>query len=383
MIYDGDRATSPFNRLLYNANQFYPDSASLYINDYTAAMNVAGLNNIVIPPSGVRKASVANTALPSSPLVAKLLILPPIVAQSGAPGEATPVPSYLAFASSGGTAVLDGVAQTAAAGLVPTTNGGVHTLAVGSTTVATVPPPSTALNISTRLPVGTGQNVLIGGFIVQGPVPKNVIIRAIGPSLPLTGVLQDPYLELHDGTGALIAANNNWRSTQIGGLLAASQSIDIQASGLAPANDAEAAIIASLNPGAYTAVVRGADNGTGIAVVEAYDLDPIQTSKLANIATRGFIQTGDNVMIGGFIMGGGTGATQVLVRGIGPSLGAFGITNPLVDPMIELRNANGGLIDSNDDWRTNQALIQATGLPPTHDAESALLLSNPRPERIP
>ena len=124
-------------------------------------------------------------------------------------------------------------------------------------------------------------------------------------------------------------------------------------------------------------MVRGADNGTGIAVVEAYDLDSDQTSKLANIATRGFIQTGDNVMIGGFILGGGTGATRVLVRGIGPSLGAFGITNPLVDPMIELRNANGGLIDSNDDWRTNQALIQATGLPPTNDAESALLLSNP------
>jgi hypothetical protein len=197
--------------------------------------------------------------------------------------------------------------------------------------------------------------------------------------LPLAGALQDPYLELHDGTGALIAANNNWRSTQIGGFLTSGQSVDIQGSGLAPVNDAEAAILATLSPGAYTAVVRGADNGTGIAVVEAYDLDPIQSSKLANISTRGLIQTGDNVMIGGFILGGGTGATKVLVRGIGPSLGAFGITNPLVDPMLELHDSNGALIDSNDDWRTNQALIQATGLQPTNDAESALLLSNPAP----
>jgi hypothetical protein len=370
VIYDGDRAISPFNRLQYSTNEFYPDSANLYIDDYAGPMSTAGLNNIVISASGTRKAPLANSAPTTSPLVAKLLILPPIVAQSGVPGEATPVPSYLAFASYGATAVLDGVGQSAAAGLSSTTNGGVHTLRVGSTTVSTTPPPSTALNISTRLPVGTGQNVLIGGFIVQGPTPKNVIIRAIGPSLPLPGALQDPFLELHDGTGAAIATNDNWRSTQV---------IDIYASSLAPLNDAESAIVATLNPGAYTAVVRGSNNTTGIAVVEAYDLDADRSSKLANIATRGSIQTGDNVMIGGFIVGGGTGPTKVLVRGIGPSLGAFGITNPLADPMLELHNSNGALIDSNDDWRTNQALIQATGLQPTNDAESALLLSNPAP----
>jgi hypothetical protein len=182
--------------------------------------------------------------------------------------------------------------------------------------------------------------------------------------------LQDPFLELHDGTGAAIATNDNWRSTQL---------VDIYASSLAPLNDAESAIVATLNPGAYTAVVRGSNNTTGIAVVEAYDLDADRSSRLANIATRGSIQTGDNVMIGGFIMGGGAGPTKVLVRGIGPSLGAFGITNPLVDPMLELHDSNGALIDSNDDWRTNQALIQPTGLQPTNDAESALLLSNPAP----
>ena len=370
VIYDGDRGTTPFNRLQYNANEFYPDTASLYINDYTAPMNVAGLNNIVIQTSGTRKAPVANAALTTSPQVAKLLILPPIVVQNGAPGEAAPVPSYLAFASYGGTAVLDGVGQTAAAGLSATTNGGVHTLRVGSTTASTTPPPSTALNISTRLPVGIGQDVLIGGFIVQGPAPKNVIIRAVGPSLPLPGALQDPFLELHDGTGASITTNDNWRSTQL---------VDIYASSLAPLNDAESAIVATLNPGAYTAVVRGVNNSTGIAVVEAYDLDADRSSSLANIATRGSIQTGDNVMIGGFILGGGIGATKVLIRGIGPSLGTFGITNPLLDPMLELHDTNGALIDSNDDWRTNQALIQATGLQPANDAESALLLSNPAP----
>jgi hypothetical protein len=220
---------------------------------------------------------------------------------------------------------------------------------------------------------------LIGGFIIQGPNAKTVLIRAIGPSLPLAGKLQDPFLELHDGVGASIATNDNWRSTQLGGLLTSGQSVDIQASSLAPADDAEAAILATLNPGAYTAVVRGTNNGTGIAVVECYDLDADKSSKLANISTRGLVQTGDNVMIGGFILGGGTGATRVVVRGIGPSLGAFGITNPLVDPMLELHDANGALIDSNDDWRTNQALILSTGLQPTNDAESALLLSNPAP----
>lgn len=368
VIYDGDRGTSPFNRLQYSTNEFYPDSASLYVDDYTVPMNVAGLNNVVIPPSGTRKAPVANTVPTTSALVAKLLIVPPIVSQNGAPGEATPIPSYLAFASYGATAVLDGVGQSAAASLSTTTNDGVHTLRVGSTAVSTTPPPSAALNISTRLPVGTGQNVLIGGFIVQGPTPKNVIVRALGPSLPLPGALQDPVLELHDGTGAAIATNDNWRSTQV---------VDIYASSLAPLNDAESAIVATLNPGAYTAVVRGANNSTGIAMVEAYDLDAERSSKLANIATRGSIQTGDNVMIGGFILGAGTGATKILIRGIGPSLGAFGITNPLLDPMLELHDSNGALIDSNDNWRTNQAAIQSTGLQPTNDAESALLLSNP------
>ena len=274
---------------------------------------------------------------------------------------------------------MDGSAQSTSSAVVPTSVNGVHTLTVGSNSFATVPSAGAALNISTRLPVGTDQNVLIGGFIIQGPMPKTVILRAIGPSLPLAGALQDPFLELHDGTGAAIATNDNWRSTQIGGLLTSGQSIDLIASTVAPSNDAESAILVTLNPGAYTAVVRGANNSTGIAVVEGYDLDADKSSTLANISTRGFVQTGDNVLIGGFIFGGGNGPTNVVVRGVGPSLAAFGVNNTLSDPVLELHDANGRIVDANDDWKTNQAKIQATGLQPSNDAESAILVTNLAP----
>jgi hypothetical protein len=383
-IYDSDGfgMGNPVNRIQYGSNRFFPSDRTTYFDDVTGPKTVAELNVLTIPRSDgttTVKASAPNVASTSAPVVGALLMLPPIVLQSGAPGEPLPIPSYLAFASNGGTVALDGTGQTTSFGVVPTSLNSVHTLTVGPSAFATVPPPGTALNISTRLPVGTGQNVLVGGFIILGPVPKSVVIRAIGPSLPLAGALQDPVLEIHDGTGAIIASNDNWRSTQSGGLLTFDQSVDIQASALAPVNDAEAAIIATLSPGAYTAVVHGANNGIGIAVVEAYDLDADKSSKLANISTRGFVQTGDNVMIGGFIWGGGTGASTVVIRGIGPSLSAFGITNPLLDPMIELHNTNGTLIDSNDNWRTNQGVIEATGLQPGNDAESALLLSSPAP----
>jgi hypothetical protein len=141
----------------------------------------------------------------------------------------------------------------------------------------------------------------------------------------------------------------------------------------------ESAIIATLDPGAYTAVVRGATNDTGIAVVEGYDLDPDPVSKLANISTRGFVLTGDNVMIGGFIFGGGPGATKVVVRGIGPSLRQFGVADPLMDPILELHDSNGATIDSNDDWITNRQAIASTGLQPSDNTESALLLTNLSP----
>lgn len=235
---------------------------------------------------------------------------------------------------------------------------------------------SRLLNISTRLQVGTGDNVLIGGFILQGTESKRVLIRAVGPSLEAAGVrgaLANPTLELHDSTGTLIGQNNDWRTTQIGGVITDDQFLEIQATGIPPISDAESAIIATLDPGAYTAIVAGADSTTGIGLAEVYDLGPAPAAaKLANISTRGFVQTDDNVMIGGFIVGNQT--SPVLVRGIGPSLAAAGIRHALADPMLELHDGNGALLASNDNWRSDQeAEIEATTLPPNNDLESAIL----------
>ncbi|MGH8165564.1 MAG: hypothetical protein ACREP1_14655, partial [Rhodanobacteraceae bacterium] len=222
---------------------------------------------------------------------------------------------------------------------------------------------------STRLKVLTDDNVLIGGFIVTGKDAKEVIVRAIGPSLGKAGVsgaLADPVLELHKPDGSVVT-NDNWQATQKAAIIA---------TGVAPTDDKESAIVATLAPGNYTAAVRGKNNGTGIGLVEAYDLDQAASSQLANISTRGFVDTGDNVMIGGFIIGGGAAATNatVLVRAIGPSLIGAGIGNALQDPTLELRDANGNLLKSNDNWKTSQkAAIQATGVAPTNDRESAIL----------
>jgi hypothetical protein len=182
-------------------------------------------------------------------------------------------------------------------------------------------------NISTRAFVQTGNDVMIGGFIVQGSGPKTVILRAIGPELTPFGIpnaLADPTLELHDGTGALIASNDNWQTTIIGGIINSNQVSSIQNSGHAPTQASESAIIAALQPGNYTAIVRGVNNTTGIALVEVYDISPEATSILGNISTRGFVQTGDNVMIGGFIVE-GTGPKTVILRAIGPELTQHGV----------------------------------------------------------
>lgn len=384
-IYDNDRSPphAPFNRLQYNGNQIYPGTRTTLFNDLLGAFDVAALNNLqIVRPDGTTsiKSAAANTKLNSPGVTGALLMVPPSTLSTGAPGETLPIPAYLAYTSSGGgTPSLDGAAQRTSSGVVATSVNTSHTLTVGSSSFTTTPPRGLALNISTRLPVGIGQNVLIGGFIILGPVPKTVALRAIGPSLPLAGPLLDPYLELHDSTGAILATNDNWRSTSIGGLLTSNQSVDLIASTIAPVNDAESAMIVTLNPGAYTAVVRGAYDGTGIAVIEGYDLDPDKSSTLANISTRGFVLENDKVMIGGFIFGGGPGATNVVIRGIGPSLRAAGVINPLLDPILELFDGNGTSISFNDDWKANQAAIQATGLQPSDDAESAILVSNLTP----
>jgi pimeloyl-ACP methyl ester carboxylesterase len=225
------------------------------------------------------------------------------------------------------------------------------------------------LNISTRLRVLGADKVLIGGFIVAGSDPKRVIIRAIGPSLTAFGVsdaLADPTLELHDGSGSLIFTNDNWKDTQKQAILDTT---------IPPTHDLESAIVATLAPGGYTAIVRGKDNGTGVALVEVYDLNQATDSKLANISTRGFVDKDNNVMIGGFIVGpNGTAGGTLLVRAIGPSLSNFGIQNPLADPMLELHNGDGTTIASNDNWKnTQRANIQFTGIPPSSDLESAIV----------
>jgi hypothetical protein len=380
-IYDGFRSSPPVNRLQYKTNKIYPSDDSAFIIDTVGNRNVNQINALTLSftdNTSVLK-GVSNTALTSPVAIGAILLVPQTTLASGAPGETLPLPAYIAYASSGGTATVDTVLQRNASDVLPTFGNSAHSLVVANTTYLTTPLPSSALNISTRLPVGTGQQVLIAGFIISGPSPKKVMLRAIGPSLPLAGTLQDPYLELHDSAGTIVATNDNWRTTNISGLLTSSQVVDIFASTIPPANNLESAIIATLDPGLYTAVVRGANNGTGIAVVDGYDLDADPVSKLANISTRGFVQTNDNVMIEGFILGGGSGNTSVVARGIGPSLAALGIANPLNDPVLELHNGNGTLVDSNDNWKSNQRAIEATGLQPSSDAEAALVVANAPP----
>ena len=234
-----------------------------------------------------------------------------------------------------------------------------------------------AVNISTRLGVGTGENVLIEGFIVQGPAgsSKKILVRAIGPSLSQFGIadaLANPTLEIHDGTGALVAANNDWKTTQVGGLVTSDQFGEINASGAAPGNDLESALIVPLAPGNYTAVVRGFGDTIGTGVVDAFDLDTGSAARLANIATRGLVQPGDQLMIAGFIVQ--NGAVKLVVRAIGPSLGAFGVSNALPDTTLQLRDQQGAIVLENDDWKSSQQQeLESIGLQPSHDLEAALV----------
>ena len=250
-------------------------------------------------------------------------------------------------------------------------------------------PPATLSNTSTRAFVQTGDNVMIGGFIVQGTEPKRVIIRAIGPELTQYGVpnaLVNPALELHDSTGALIASNDNWRTTIIGGIITSDQVSDIRTSGHAPADGRESAVIAELPADNYTAIVRGVNNTMGVALAEVYHLSPESNSILANISTRSFVQTGDNVMIGGFIVQGAQ-PKRVILRAIGPELTQYGVPDALVNPTLELYDANGTLIASNDNWRTTiiggiitsdqRSDIRNSGYAPGDGRESAMIADLP------
>jgi acid phosphatase len=229
----------------------------------------------------------------------------------------------------------------------------------------------TLVNSSTRLRTGRGNDVMIGGFIIRGSSKKKVMLRGLGPSIqsngtPLPGALQDPVLELHQSDGAVLMTNDNWKDTQRS---------DIQASGLAPSDDREAAISISLDPGNYTVVLSGKNDTTGLGLVEAYDIEQATSAKLLNISTRGRVQTGDDVMIGGIIIGGPDPA-RVIFRGAGPSISRGGVpaSETLADPTLELHNENGATIGFNDNWKDQQQTeIFNSGLAPSDDREAAII----------
>ena len=271
--------------------------------------------------------------------------------------------------------------------------GDAGTRAIGAATDTAPPTPLSRLtNISTRAFVETGDKVVIGGFIVQGSGAKRVIIRALGPELTQYGIteaLRNPTLDLYNGNGDLIASNNNWVTTIIGGIITHNQIRDIMNSGHAPTNALESAIIADLPPGNYTAIMRGVNETIGVGLIEVYELNEpgtVPSSFLRNISSRSVVDEGDNVMIGGFIVQ-GTGPKRVIVRAIGPELTQYGLQDVLPDPTLELHDGRGALIASNDNWQTTViggiitqdqvAEIRGSGHAPTDPSESAIIADLP------
>lgn len=231
---------------------------------------------------------------------------------------------------------------------------------------AVSPPPIQLVNIAGRVVVGSSNNVGIGGFIMKGGTSKRVLIRAIGPSLSARNIpnpLQDPVLELHDSSGK-VTVNDNWKSTQ---------ESEIQQPGLAPTDNRESAIVATLPPGNHTAIIKSVNSSGGIGVIEIYDLQT-EVGELGNLSVRGNAQLGDDAVFAGIIIGAGE-ARRVFLRALGPTLKAFGVPEALNDTTLEFRDVNGVLIGSNDNWKdaSNASDITATGLAPTINEESAIL----------
>jgi hypothetical protein len=228
------------------------------------------------------------------------------------------------------------------------------------------------MNLSTRMHVQTGDNVGIGGFIIAGSAPKHLLLRAIGPSLVGSGVpnaLADPVLELHGPSGFVTITNDNWRDDPV-------QEAAILGTGIAPTNNLESAIDATLNPGAYTAIVSGRNNSSGVALIEVYDLSQAVPAHLANISTRALVGTADNIVIAGFTLGGNGGNDRIVVRGLGPA----GVPGPLPDPTLELRNANGALIGSNNNWQDDAAqaaALTAANLAPPNPLDAGIVAALP------
>jgi hypothetical protein len=221
--------------------------------------------------------------------------------------------------------------------------------------------------------IQTGENVGIGGFILTGNAPKHLLLRAIGPSITgIPGVLADPVLELHR-SGLPTITNDNWRDDPV-------QEAAIIATGIPPTNNLEAAIDTTLLPGAYTAIVRGNNNGVGVGLIEIYDLSQAVPAKLANISTRALVGTSSDIVIAGFILGGNSGDDRIVARGIGPSLTALGVAGALANPTLELRDANAALLISNNDWQDDPAQaaeLIAAGLAPSNPLESGIAATLP------
>jgi phospholipase/lecithinase/hemolysin len=230
--------------------------------------------------------------------------------------------------------------------------------------------PARAVNLATRVSVGDGEKIAVGGFIITGSDPKRVVLRGIGPSLQsrgISGALPNPTLELLNAAGTSLSVNDDWKQNP--------EAAEITALGLAPTNDLESALIQTLAPGSYTVRLSAKDSVAGIGVVEAYDVGATANSNLANLSTRGFVGTGDDVLIGGVIVDNG-GAPITVVRAIGPSLAAAGIASPLADPTLTLYDNNGAQIGANDDWRAGQpTAAKATLLAPTDDKEAVIVAS--------
>ena len=361
-----------FNQFPSTRARFAADGQAAYIHTATATgdnntsksflYSLTTGNGTPPPPSPTPTATATATATPGTTPT------PPATPTPTPTPGVTPIPTPTPTATATATA-------TPIATPTPTPMGSPTPSASPAPSSTPIPSPAAnAVNLSTRVRVQTGENVGIGGFIITGTAPKHILIRAIGPSLSGFGVpnaLANPALELHGPGDFATMANDNWRDTQ---------EAAIQATGIAPSQDLESAIDATLNPGAYTAVVSGANNTAGVALIEVYDLSQAVPAKLANISTRAFVGTGNDLVIAGFILGGSTGNDRIVVRGIGPSLTAVGVSAALANPTLELRDNNGTLLVANNDWQEDAAQaseLTAAGLAPSSPLESGIAMSLP------
>ena len=347
-----------FDNGSYDSATYTPTAAGTYrwIASYSGDANNNNVSGACNDPNENVTVSPAATATPTPTATATPTATP--TPQPSA--TVTPVPTATATPSASPTATATpSPSATATASPSPSAS-------------PTPAPPAQAQNLSTRLAVGTGENQGIAGLIIRGSGSKKVIIRAIGPTLAqegVQGVLEDPVLELRGPDGSLLFTNDNWRQDQ---------EQEVKDSGIPPRDDRESAIVATLEPNNYTAIISGKNGSTGVGLIEIYDLDSDGASRLANLSTRGAVGTSDSVIIAGFILGNNEGNADLIVRGIGPSLAARGVANTLQDPTLELRDRDGAVVFSNDNWQDNEAqaaTISSRGLAPTDERESGIAAS--------